>query len=60
MTSLSLGVLYADCLPFLLVLLSLLVWLSITLMLENEIISEDELFWFFKKPLSVASCYSFH
>jgi len=49
MTSLSLGVLYADCLPFLLVLLSLLVWLSITLMLENEIISEDEPFWFFKK-----------
>jgi len=48
-TSISLGVLSADCLPFLLVLLSLLVWLSITLMLENEIISEDEPFWFFKK-----------
>lgn len=49
MTFISLGVLSADSLPFLMVSFSLLVWLSIISTLENEeIISGDELFCFLK------------
>lgn len=49
MPFISLGVLSASSLPFLMVSFSLLVWLSIISTLENQkIVSGDKLFCFFK------------